>query len=63
MIGSLFIRSYERSERIYQAMLSRGHAGQVLMMTQPHWRARDVWTSIVWSAALAAILLLGFVTA
>lgn len=27
MIGSLFIRTYERGERIYQAMLSRGYQG------------------------------------
>jgi cobalt/nickel transport system permease protein len=29
MIGSLFIRSYERGERVYQAMLCRGFDGQV----------------------------------
>ena len=27
MIGSLFIRTYERGERVYQAMLSRGYQG------------------------------------
>ena len=27
MVGSLFIRSYERSERIYSAMLARGFSG------------------------------------
>lgn len=27
MMGSLFIRTYERGERVYQAMLSRGYAG------------------------------------
>jgi cobalt/nickel transport system permease protein len=27
MIGSLFIRTYDRGERIYQAMLSRGYTG------------------------------------
>jgi cobalt/nickel transport system permease protein len=63
MIGSLFIRSYERSERIYQAMLSRGYAGQLLTMTRLAWRARDTWTSVGWSAALVAILILGFVRA
>ena len=63
MIGSLFIRSYERSERIYQAMLSRGYAGQSLMRTHPTWQARDVWISIVWGAALAAIVMLGYLTA
>lgn len=29
MIGSLFIRSYERAERIYYAMLSRGYSGSI----------------------------------
>lgn len=29
MIGSLFLRSLERSERIYAAMLARGYAGEV----------------------------------
>lgn len=29
MIGSLFLRSYERGERVYAAMLSRGYDGQV----------------------------------
>jgi cobalt/nickel transport system permease protein len=29
MIGSLFLRSYERSERVYAAMLSRGLDGRM----------------------------------
>jgi len=62
MIGSLFIRSYERSERIYQAMLSRGYAGQLQSMAQLAWGARDTWIGIGWSAALAATVILGLVT-
>jgi len=31
MIGSLFIRTYERGERIHQAMLSRGYEGITLV--------------------------------
>jgi cobalt/nickel transport system permease protein len=27
MMGTLFIRTYERGERIYQAMLARGYQG------------------------------------
>lgn len=27
MVGSLFVRSYERSERVYAAMLARGYSG------------------------------------
>jgi len=63
MIGSLFIRSYERSERIYQAMTSRGYAGQMVTMSQPVWRARDLWIAVPWGAALAAILVTGWITA
>ncbi|HHW01479.1 MAG TPA: hypothetical protein GXX35_01455 [Thermoanaerobacterales bacterium] len=29
-VGVLFIRSYERSERVYQAMLARGYGGSVI---------------------------------
>jgi cobalt/nickel transport system permease protein len=29
MVGSLFLRGFERSERIYLAMLSRGYTGEV----------------------------------
>lgn len=29
MVGMLFIRSYERAERIYSAMLSRGYNGEI----------------------------------
>lgn len=32
MVGSLFLRSLERSDRIYAAMLSRGHNGQLLTL-------------------------------
>jgi cobalt/nickel transport system permease protein len=33
MIGALFLRSYERSERIYAAMLSRGFDGRIRTMS------------------------------
>ena len=55
MIGSLFIRSYERSERIYAAMLSRGFAGEVRTLTRLTWQARDTWVGLAWVAALASI--------
>lgn len=32
MAGQLFLRSYERSDRIYNAMLSRGYKGQLIAM-------------------------------
>jgi cobalt/nickel transport system permease protein len=35
MIGNLFLRSYERSERVYQAMVARGYRGEVRQLTPP----------------------------
>ena len=59
MIGSLFIRSYERSERIYAAMLSRGFGGEIRTLTRLSWQARDTWIGLAWVAALLAIAALG----
>ena len=58
MIGTLFIRSYERSERIYAAMLSRGYAGEIKTLAQPAWQRRDSWTALAWAVALVAAILL-----
>ena len=53
MVGSLFIRSYERSERIYSAMLARGFAGTVQRVQRP----RPDQRSMMWfTLALAAIV-------
>lgn len=59
MIGSLFIRSYERSERIYAAMLSRGYSGAIRTLTPLAWRSRDTWASLAWSLALAGVVVVG----
>jgi energy-coupling factor transporter transmembrane protein EcfT len=32
MAGNLFLRGFERSDRIYTAMLSRGYDGEVRLM-------------------------------
>ena len=49
MVGQLFIRSFERSDRVYNAMLARGYRGELLTMT-PHVMHRSDW--------LGALLLL-----
>ncbi len=40
MVGSLFLRGYERAERIHQAMAARGYRGDVLALPLPplDWR-------------------------
>ncbi|MFN8563911.1 MAG: energy-coupling factor transporter transmembrane component T [Anaerolineae bacterium] len=35
MVGSLFLRSYERSERVYAAMLARGYDGRMRVLSPP----------------------------
>lgn len=41
MVGNLFLRSYERSERVYAAMVARGYAGEMRQLAPPalSWRA------------------------
>jgi len=42
MAGQLFMRSYERSDRVYNAMLARGYRGHLLTMT-PHIIEKKDW--------------------
>jgi cobalt/nickel transport system permease protein len=58
MVGSLFIRSYERSERIYAAMLARGFAGTFRTTGMP----RPDQRSLAWFA-LALVGITVFVVA
>jgi len=59
-IGSLFVRSYERGERVYLAMASRGYAGHMPAATTDHATA-GVWVGVLavpvlaWAIAIAAI--------
>lgn len=54
MAGQLFLRSYERSDRIYNAMLSRGYTGH-LRTLHPH-----VMKSSDWQFAALSFLLIVF---
>lgn len=55
MAGQLFLRSYERSDRIYNAMLSRGYAGHIRTLN-PH-----VMTRIDWLALFISTITLIFI--
>ena len=48
MVGQLFLRSYERSDRIYNAMLARGYTGRLRTLNPHVMRMRD------WLAAFLA---------
>ncbi|MBW4660185.1 MAG: cobalt ECF transporter T component CbiQ [Drouetiella hepatica Uher 2000/2452] len=55
MIGSLFIRTYERGERVHHAMLSRGYTGLPPTIECPQGRLQDRWAIVTW----VILLLLG----
>lgn len=57
MIGTLFIRSYERAERVYAAMLARGFEGRVGVSSPLHLRPADVHFGTLFFSAVAAIAL------
>lgn len=57
MVGSLMLRSLERSERIYNAMLARGYAGQVHTPEPMALTARDLAVLAGAVAVLTAVLL------
>lgn len=45
MVGQLFLRSFERSDRVYNAMLARGYAGELLTMN-PHVMQTADWLAL-----------------
>jgi len=55
MAGQLFLRSYERSDRIYNAMLSRGYSGHLYTLNAHEMKPRDYYVT-----ALAIVVI--FVT-
>jgi cobalt/nickel transport system permease protein len=55
MVGSLMLRSFERSERVYNAMSARGYAGELKNFVTHHFRALDRW--VLAGTAIFVILL------
>lgn len=58
MAGQLFLRSYERSDRIYNAMLARGYAGQLRTLNAHELHGRDWMYAVI---AFGFILVMQFV--
>ena len=52
MAGQLFLRSYSRAERVYQAMLARGYRGEWPLVDQLHLTKED------WALGILGIALL-----
>ena len=56
MAGSLFLRAIERSDRIYNAMLSRGYDGEVRAMSMPRISPAS-WLVLAFSLTILVFLL------
>jgi cobalt/nickel transport system permease protein len=61
MAGNLFLRSYERSERIYQAMVARGYQGELRTLAPPHLHRHDLAVGLGVTIYLIAVLIGGVV--
>jgi cobalt/nickel transport system permease protein len=59
MVGSLFIRSYERSERVYAAMLARGFDGTTGRLVAVTRRARPTTSELAAFVIILAAIVLG----
>src|SRR5690606_27809931 len=63
-IGALFLRAFERGERVYLAMLSRGYDGRMPQAfrargtaTAAHWAAASVVPAVAVTVAAVAVIL------
>jgi cobalt/nickel transport system permease protein len=61
MVGTLFIRSYERGERVYGAMVARGFDGQTRTLSTPHFRTADLYFAAAFLIYIALIILYLFI--
>lgn len=55
MVGQLFVRSFERSDKVYNAMLARGYRGQLLTMN-PHVMQQPDWLFLALGVGLIVAL-------
>jgi cobalt/nickel transport system permease protein len=59
MAGQLFLRSYERSDRIYNAMLSRGYTGHLYTLNPHEMKSRDYFATAFAIAILFIVQIIG----
>ena len=55
MVGTLFIRSYERGERVYAAMAARGYDGQARTLSKVSLKPLDGYFAVVFCLILALV--------
>lgn len=59
MAGSLFLRGFERADRVYLAMLSRGYDGEVRSLPLPSWKKSNTVLVVLGLIMYILILLIG----
>jgi len=59
MAGNLFIRGFERADRVYMAMVSRGYDGEVRTLHLPAWKKINTLILVFGLLVYSLILLLG----
>jgi cobalt/nickel transport system permease protein len=62
MLASLFLRSWERAERVYRGMLLRGYDGELPITKPSRWHWRDLAFVVLVSAACLAGRLIPWLT-
>lgn len=59
MAGQLFLRSYERSDRIYNAMMSRGYTGHLYTLNPHEMKSSDYFVTAFVIAVIFIVQLIG----
>ncbi len=59
MAGQLFLRSYERSDRIYNAMVSRGYTGHLYTLNPHEMKSSDYYVAALVLVILFVIQIIG----
>lgn len=59
MLGSLFLRSYERGERVYLAMTARGYSGEIRLLEEKKASPREVGLFLLLAAVIILIWMWG----
>lgn len=59
MAGQLFLRSYERSDRIYNAMIARGYAGHLYTLNPHEMKSVDYYVTAFSIAVIFVMQILG----
>ena len=55
IIGLLFIRAYERGERVYQSMVERGFDGEIRILSNLKFKKVDILFSVIFISILVIL--------